>query len=127
MPQSVDARNYELDQRYGTGASSGTYISLHSADPAGVFATASANEMSGAPYARVQLNMAAAAAGSKGLGASAVISVQAGDAFSHYGLWRIAAAGVAADFCGSGALSAAEGAYGSNGTYTVSALTISIT
>ena len=129
MPLTVEARNYMLDQRFGSGASSGTYMSLHSGDPTTTVATALANEIAGGSpaYARKQLNLNAAAAGAKSLAASAVFDIQAGDSFSHYGLWRVASAGAAADFIGSGALTAAEGAYGSQGTYTVTAVPLSVT
>jgi hypothetical protein len=126
MAMTNDIKNSMLDSGFGTGASSGTWISLHSADPTTTVATALANEMSGAPYARVQLNLAAASAGAKGLAASAVISIQAGDAFGWYALWSVNASGTQAQFKGGAALSAAEGAYGANGTYTVSALSISL-
>jgi hypothetical protein len=126
MAMTNDIKNSMLDSGFGTGASSGTYISLHSGDPTTTVATALANEMSGAPYGRVQLNLAAASGGAKALAASAVISIQAGDAFSHYALWSVSSSGTQAQFKGSGALSAAEGAYGANGTYTISALSISL-
>jgi hypothetical protein len=126
MAMTNDIKNSMLDSGFGTGASSGTYISLHSGDPTTTVATALANEMSGAPYARVQLNLAAAAAGAKTLAASAVISIQAGDAFSYYALWSVVSTGTQAQFKGGAALSAAEGAYGANGTYTITALSISI-
>ena len=127
MAMTTEAKNYMLEQRFGTGASSGTYVSLHSADPTTTVATALGNEMSGAPYARTQLNLAAASGGAKALAANAVVNVQAGDAFSYYALWRVASSGVAADYLGSAALSAAEGAYGANGTYTFTAIPISLT
>lgn len=129
MAMTTEAKNYMLDQRFGTGASSGTYMSLHSADPTTTVATALANEIAGGSpaYARVQLNLNAANTSQKTLAATAVFNIQATDAFSHYGLWRVSSAGVAADYIGGGALTAAELAYGSQGTYTVSALTISLT
>lgn len=126
MAMTNDVKNTMLDSGFGTGASSGTYISLHSADPTTTVATALANEMSGAPYARQQLNLNAAASGQKTLSAQPVIPVQAGDAFSHYALWAVASSGTQAQFKGSAALSAAEGAYGSDGTYTITSLTISV-
>ena len=126
MAMTNDIKNSMLDSGFGTGASSGTYVSLHNGDPTTTVATALANELAGAPYARVQLNLAAASAGAKALAASAVISIQAADAFSHFALWAVSSSGTQAQFKGGGALSAAEGAYGSNGTYTISALPISI-
>lgn len=129
MPMTVEARNAMLDAEFGTGASSGTFMSLHSADPTTTAATAAANEIAGGSpaYAAQQLNLAAAAAGAKALAANPVFDVQAGDAFSHYGLWNHATARAQANFKGSGALSAAEGTYGSQGTYTVTAVPISVT
>lgn len=129
MAMTDDLKNAMLDSGFGTGASSGTYMSLHSADPTTTVATALANEIAGGSpaYARKQLNLAAAANGAKALAASAVFDVQAGDAFSHYALWSVATGGTQAQFKGSAALTAAEGAYGSQGTYTVTALPISLT
>jgi hypothetical protein len=128
MAMTNDIKNSMLDSGFGTGASSGTYMSLHSADPTTTVATALGNEIAGGSpaYARVQLNLNAAATGQKTLAANAVFNVQAGDAFSHYALWSVATSGTQAQFKGSAALTAAEGAYGSQGTYTVTALTVSI-
>jgi hypothetical protein len=128
MAMTNDAKHAMLDAQFGTGASSGTYISLHSADPTTTVATALANEIAGGSpaYARKQANFAAATAGAKGLAASLVFDIQAGDSFSHYGVWRVSSGGTQAQFMGSAALTAAEGAYGSQGTYTVTALSISL-
>jgi hypothetical protein len=126
MAMTNDVKNTMLDAGFGTGATSGTWISLHNGDPTTTVATAAANESVGAPYARQQLNLAAAAAGAKALAANAVIPIQAGDTFSHYALWAVVSGGTQAQFKGSAALSAAEGAYGSNGTYTISALSLTL-
>jgi hypothetical protein len=128
MAMTPDIKNTMLDSGFGTGASSGTYMSLHSADPTTTVATALANEIAGgAPaYARKQINLNAAASGQKTLASGVVFDIQAGDSFSHYALWAVGAAGSQAQYKGSGALSAAEGVYGSQGTYTVTALTISL-
>jgi len=128
MAMTNDIKNSMLDSGFGTGSSSGTYMSLHSADPTTTVATALANEIAGGSpaYARKQLNLAAAASGQKTLAANAVFDIQAGDAFSYYALWAVASSGTQAQFKGSGALTAAEGAYGSQGTYTVTALTIGL-
>ena len=126
MAMTNDVKNTMLDSGFGTGASSGTWISLHNGDPTTTVATALANELVGAPYARIQLNLAAAAAGAKALAANAVISIQAADTFSHYALWAVVSGGTQAQFKGSAALSATEGAYGSNGTYTISALSLTL-
>lgn len=128
MAMTNDIKNSMLDSGYGTGASSGTYMSLHSADPTTTVATALANEIAGGSpaYARKQLNLNAAASGQKTLAANAVFDIQAGDAFSHYALWSVASGGTQAQFKGGNALTAAESAYGSQGTYTVTALTISM-
>jgi len=124
MPFTNEAKNYMLDQRLGTGASSGTYCSLHSADPTNTVATALANEIAGGSpaYARKQINYAAAASGLKAIAANIVFDIQAGDAFSHYALWKVASGGAQADLVGSAALTSAEGAYGSQGTYTITSL-----
>jgi hypothetical protein len=128
MAMTNDAKNRMLDTEFGTGATSGTYMSLHSADPTTTVATALANEIAGGTpaYARKQLNLNAAASGQKTLAANAVFDIQAGDAFSHYALWEVVSGGTQSQFLGSAALTAAEGAYGSQGTYTVTALTISV-
>jgi hypothetical protein len=128
MAMTNDIKNSMLDSGFGTGASSGTYMSLHSGDPTTTVATALGNEIAGGSpaYARVQLNLNAASAGSKTLAANAVFDIQAGDAFSYYALWSVSSGGTQAQFKGGAALTAAEGAYGSQGTYTVTALTISI-
>jgi hypothetical protein len=128
MAMTNDAKNRMLDNEFGTGASSGTYMSLHTADPTTTVATALGNEIAGGSpaYARKQLNFNAAATGSKTLAASAVFDIQAGDAFSHYALWEVVSSGTQSQFLGSAALTSAEGAYGSQGTYTVTALTLSI-
>jgi hypothetical protein len=120
---TTDARNYMLDQRLGTGASSGTYASLHSADCTTTYTTAQANEIAGGSpaYARKQLNLNAASSGSKTLAANAVFDIQAGDSFSH-----VASGGAAADYIGCTALTSAESAYGSQGTYTLTAETFTI-
>jgi len=130
MAMTNDAKNYMLDQRFGTGASSGSYLCLHSADPTTTVATANGNEIAGGSpaYARKQINFAAAATGSKALAASVVFDIQAGDSFGWYSISKTgtAGAGTQADFCGGNTLAAAEGAYGSQGTYTITALSISI-
>ena len=129
MSMTVEARNAMLDAEYGTGASSGTYMSLHTADPTTTAATAAANEISGGSpaYAAKQLNLNAAASGQKTLAANPVFDIGAGKSFSHYALWNHATSRTQANFKGSAALTAAESAYGSQGTYTVTALTISNT
>ena len=126
MAMTNDVKNTMLDSGFGTGSSSGTWLSLHNGDPTTTVATALANELAGAPYGRVQVNFAAASAGAKALGANVVVSIQAADTFSHYALWAVSSSGTQAQFKGSAALSATEGAYGSNGTYTISALSVSI-
>ena len=128
MAMTNDAKHAMLDAQFGTGAASGTYISLHSADPTTTVATALANEIAGGTpaYARKQANFAAAAAGAKALAASLVFDIQAGDAFSFYAVWRVASAGTQAQFMGSAALTAGEPAYGSQGTYTITALSLSL-
>jgi hypothetical protein len=126
MPMTNDIKNVGLDAMYGTGAASGSWVSLHTADPTTTVATALANENTGAPYARVQLNLAAASGGAKNLAANAVISIQAGDTFSHYAVWSVSSAGTQAQFKGSAALTTAEGVYGADGTYTLTSLPITI-
>jgi hypothetical protein len=128
MAMTNDVKHTMLDAGFGTGAASGTYMSLHSADPTVTVATALANEIAGGSpaYIRKQVNFAAAAAGAKALAASVVFDIQAADAFSHYALWAVVSGGTQAQFKGSAALTAAEGAYGSQGTYTVSAVSLTL-
>jgi hypothetical protein len=123
-----DSKNTMLDSGYGTGASSGTFMSLHTGDPTVTVATALANEITGGSpaYARKQVNYAAAASGAKALAANVVFDIGAGTAFSHYALWSVVSTGTQAQFKGSGVLGAAEGAYGSQGTYTVTAANVSL-
>ena len=124
MAMTTDIRNSMLDSGFGTGASSGTYVSLHSADPTTTVATALANEIAGGSpaYARKQANFNAAASGAKTLAANLVFDIQAGDAFGYYALWAVSSGGTQAQFKGSAALTSAEGAYGSQGTYTITSL-----
>jgi hypothetical protein len=128
MAMTNDAKNRMLDNEFGTGASSGTYMSLHSADPTTTVATALANEIAGGSpaYARKQVNFNAAASGQKTLAANVVFDIQSGDSFSYYALWEVSTSGTQSQFLGSAALTSAEGAYGSQGTYTITALTLSI-
>jgi hypothetical protein len=128
MAMTNDIKNSMLDSGYGTGASSGTYASLHSADPTTTVATALGNELAGGSpaYARKQVNFAAAGSGSKTLAANLVFDIEAGDAPAYYALWSVSSSGTQAQFKGGAALGAAEGAYGSQGSYTITALTVSI-
>ncbi len=127
MAMTNDAKNRMLDSEFGTGASSGTYMSLHNGDPTTTVATALANEIAGGSpaYARKQLNLAAASGGAKALAASVVFDIQAGDSFTHYALWEVVSGGTQSQFLGSGDLPD-EGVYGSQGTYTVNTLPITI-
>lgn len=128
MAITNDCKNTMLDAAYGTGASSGTWASLHDGDPTTTLATALANEIGGGSpaYARKQLNLAAASAGAKALAAAAVFDVQAGDDFSHIAFWGVSSGGTQAQFKGSAPLSAAEGTYGSQGTYSVNTLSLTV-
>lgn len=125
---SDDAKNYMLDQRLGTGATSGSYGALCNGAPTGA-ADALTKEISGGTpaYARKQANFNAASSGSKTLAANSVYDIPAGGAFSHVAWWRVASSGTAADYIGSTALAAAESAYGSQGTYTLTAQSFTIT
>lgn|SRR5574340_67287 len=126
MPLSVNFRNESLDAMWGVGAASGTFISLHNGDPTVTLATALANELVGGPYARQQLNLAAAAGGAKNLAADVVVPIQAGDQFSHYALWKVGAAGAQPDLKGSAPLNQAEGVYGNDGTYRITSIPLTM-
>ena len=105
----------------GTFATATCYVKLHTADPGASGATAAAVGST----TRVQATMAAASVGSKAMTSMASTWTNGGtsETLSHISLWTAAAAGT---FNGSGALSASQ-AWVSTNTFTLTALTISIT
>lgn len=117
MPLSTTGRNLAVD-----GVTAGvTHISLHTADPS----TTGANEVSGGSpaYARKAVSWAAASGGSAGITGSVVFDIPASTTVAYFGLWSASTAGT---FRGGGALSASE-TFGGQGTYTLTAATVSVT
>lgn len=95
-------------------------VSLHTADP-GATGT---NELTGGTpaYARKTVSWGSAANGVAAIAQGVVFDVPAGATITHIGLWS----GDGTTFYGSAALSASE-TYGGQGTYNLTALTITIT
>jgi hypothetical protein len=97
------------------------YISLHTADPG---ATGTNEVTGGSPaYARLNITWAAASGGSvsENTGTDPVFDVPAGT-ITHLGLWDAVTSG---NFYGSADIT--DETYGGQGTYTVTALTVTIT
>lgn len=111
-----NGKNVMLDQ-FGTVA---VYASLHTADPGNT----GASEVSGGSpaYARKSVTWNAAASGSKTASNAPVFDVPASTTVTYVGFWSAATAGT---FYGSGAVTSQN--FASQGTYTVSSTTLSIT
>jgi hypothetical protein len=105
----------------GTFATANCFVKLHTADPGAAGATAAA----AGDTTRKQATMAAAAAGSKAASASVGPWTNGGtsETLTHISLWSASTAGT---FNGSAALSASQ-AWANTNTFTLTALTISIT
>lgn len=105
----------------GTFATASCYIKLHTADPGAAGATAAA----AGDTTRKQATMAAASAGSKAMTGTAGPWTNGGtsETLTHISLWSASTAGT---FNGSAALSASQ-AWANTNTFTLTALTISIT
>lgn len=101
-------------------ASNVTYVSLHTADPG----TSGASEVTGGTpaYARKGVSWSTAANGVAAISAGVTFDVPAGTTIQYVGLWNAASGGT---FYGSAALSAQE-SYGGQGTYNLTALTVTI-
>ncbi|GAA2298262.1 hypothetical protein GCM10010402_66070 [Actinomadura luteofluorescens] len=99
----------------------GLYVSLHTADPG----TSGTSEVTGGSpaYARKAVTWASPSGGSMALASGVTFDVPAGATVTHYGVWSAVSGGT---FYGSGALSASE-AFAGQGTYNLSAATISVT
>lgn len=102
-------------------ASNVGYVSLHTADPG----TTGASEVTGGTpaYARKAVAWSTAANGVAAISGGVTFDVPAATSISYIGLWSTATGGT---FYGGAALSATE-TYGGQGTYNLTALTISIT
>ncbi|PRX90841.1 phage tail fiber protein [Allonocardiopsis opalescens] len=94
------------------------YASLHDADPG----AAGDNELSGGSpaYARQSVTFGAASGAQIGITNDPIFAVPAGATVSHFGLWSASSGGT---FYGGGALSASE-VFGAQGTYTLTAATV---
>jgi hypothetical protein len=94
-----------------------TAVSLHSADPG----TTGASELTGGSpaYARLTPAFSAASGGATNLSASLTFDIPAGGAPAYYGLWK------GSTFFIGAALTAAESAYGAQGTYVLTSIPIS--
>lgn len=105
----------------GTFATANCWVKLHTADPGAAGATAAA----AGDATRKQATMASAAGGSKAMTGSAGpwTNGGTGETLSHISLWSASSAGT---FNASAALSGNQ-AWASTNTFTLTALTISIT
>lgn len=123
MPLSTTSRNVALNALRGTApASIIGFASLHTADPG----TTGANELTGGSpaYARKAISFAAASAGAMAMtGTAPKFDVRSGVTITHVGFWTAATGGT---FMGSGTLSSPS-SFTAQGTYTLSAATISTT
>lgn len=97
------------------------YMSLHSADPS----TTGANEIAGGSpaYARKSATWNSPSSGAATASNQPVFDVPASTTVSHFGLWSAVSAGT---FYGGAALSASE-TFGAQGTYTVTAASVTVT
>jgi hypothetical protein len=93
------------------------HVSLHSADPG----TNGASEISGGSYARKSVAWATPSSGSMVSSGQVVFNVASGVTITHLGYWSEATGGT---FYGSRALNASQ-TFGSAGTYTIAAGSIS--
>lgn len=101
-------------------ASNVTYVSLHTADP-GV--SGSSEVTGGSPaYARLGVTWGTASSGVAAMTGTITFNVPASTTITHVGLWNQAVGGT---FYGSAQLSASE-TYGGQGTYNLTALTITV-
>lgn len=102
-------------------ASNVGYVSLHTADPG---TTGTSEVTGGTPaYARKAVAWSTAANGVAAISGGVTFDVPASTTISYIGLWSTATGGT---YFGGAALSAAE-TYGGQGTYNLTALSITIT
>lgn len=93
-----------------------THVSIHTADPGNT----GTSEVTGGTYARVAVTWGTPANGTLSLSSVPVFQIPAGSTITHFGLWTSASGG---QFFGGFALDSSQ-TYGTAGTYTVDALTI---
>jgi hypothetical protein len=120
MALTDNGKNVMLDAL----AAVASHISLHTADPG----TTGTNEVTGGSpaYARKAITWASASGGSlsENTGTDPVFDVPAGT-ITHLGIWDQLSGGTTTDFFGSADIT--DETYGGQGTYTVTALTVTIT
>jgi len=108
MPLIAATRNAMLDSL------TITHASLHTADPG----TNGANEVAGGTYARQAVTMGAASAGARAASNQPVFNVPASTTVAHIGLWN------SSTFLGSA--DPVDEIFANAGTYTVTAISISV-
>lgn len=102
-------------------ASNVGYVSMHTADPG---TTGTSEVTGGTPaYARKAVAWSTASGGVASISGGVTFDVPGSTTITHVGLWSTATGGT---YYGSAALSASE-TYGGQGTYNLTALTITIT
>lgn len=121
----VEAKNYQLDDRFGTGASSGTWAGVCNGAPSSP-ADALSKELTGGSYGRVQLNLNVASNGTKNLASNPTWNIPSGIPFSHLSFWKVSSGGTSAEYLGSTSLSSPESAYPVAATYTLTGVTFRI-
>lgn len=117
MSINANGKNLALDAL----AAAVTHLGLHSGDPG----SGGSNEIAGGSpaYARKAVTWGAASAGSVAMsGGSRVFDVEGGDTVSFIGLWSAISSGT----CYGGA-DVTDEVFGGQGTYTLTALTLSAT
>lgn len=116
MPLSTAGKNTAADSI----ASGYSWLALYNGDPAG----AGTEINGGSPaYARKQPTMGASSGGVKSMTGTVTFDIPTGATVTHYA-WMSASSG--GTMGGSGALSASEGPYGGQGTYQVTAASITV-
>lgn len=116
MALTTSGKNALLD----SGKTGIAYLSLHS----GAVGSGSGDELTGGvpAYARKAASWAAASAGAVALSATAVFDVPAGSTVARVGLWSAVSAGT---YLGDAEVT--DESYSGQGTYTVTAGTITLT
>lgn len=121
MPFTTAGKNYMLNSL--TTATHETQItnlfaSLHHADPT----TGDAHELTGGTYARQQVSLAAASNGSRTDSADPTFNVPSGSTVSHVGYYTLVTGGTLVAYA-----DVTDENFGADGTYTLTAQTLSLT
>jgi hypothetical protein len=121
MPFTTYGRNYMLDSLTVSRSAQTLYAALHSAQPVEGGAS---NEISGGSpaYARKAVSLAAASSGSRTDTADPVFDVPAGTTVSHVGYYDAASGGNLVAYA-----DVTDETFGAQGTYTLTAQTLSLT